>query len=105
MKKNSAPLKTFPFKKNFQFPETFFNQLQEFTSGGYVLIYLNSFGNPQALSNFDTSASSIALTTFGKEYFDTKNNIQKQIIREAVGARVGLETQELADEGDEEEFS
>lgn len=101
MKKNSGPLLTFPKKKKFKFPATFFKQLDEFTSGGYVLLYLNENHNPQISSHFDNSTAAMALTVFGKEYFENRSQIQSELIKNSLFP--SLESSQIIEEEDEDD--
>lgn len=68
--KNSKPNKKLAIRKStFVLPEQFLNSLEEFASGGYVLIIGNEFSDPQVYSHFDGSIQGIGLAKFGKDYF------------------------------------
>lgn len=68
--KNSKPnTKLAVRQRTFVLPEQFLNSLEEFSSGGYVLIMGNEHGNPMIYSHFDGGIQGRGLTKFAKDYF------------------------------------
>ncbi len=81
--KNSRPNKKLAVRKGkFEIPEQFLNSLDEFSSGGYVLIVANEVGDPQVYASFDGDLKAMGLAKFGKDYFNRLN----QQFRESVEA-------------------
>jgi len=48
-------------KKKFSFPKSLLKQLNEFSSGGYVLFNFNENNDPQVISKFDNQMNAMAL--------------------------------------------
>lgn len=48
-------------KKKFNFPKSLLKQLNEFSSGGYVLFNFNENNDPQVISKFDNQMNAMAL--------------------------------------------
>lgn len=48
-------------KKKFNFPQSLLKQLNEFSSGGYVLFNFNENNDPQVISKFDNQMNAMAL--------------------------------------------
>lgn len=68
--KNSRPNKKLAVRREtFVLPQQFLNALQEFSSGGYVLICGNELGDPMIYSHFDGGIQGRGLAKFGKDYF------------------------------------
>ncbi len=51
-------------------PKQFFNQLNEFSSGGWILVMGSEHGDPQIYQKFDNSLGALALNDFCKRYFN-----------------------------------
>lgn len=66
-------------KKTFQFPDSFLRNLDEMTSGGYLLFTFNDQGLPEVAANFDSPAHSIALAAFVKNWSNAIEEIHKNI--------------------------
>lgn len=67
--KNSGPNAN-PKLKPFELPAAFLNSLNEFSSGGFILIMGNEVGDPQVFSHFDGGLQGIGLVKFGKEFLE-----------------------------------
>lgn len=68
----------------FTVPESFFNQLGEFTNGGYVLFYVNASGSPEVRTNFDNDVYGLALHNFIRYFANTVEDIQASNVNNAL---------------------
>lgn len=66
-------------KKQFQIPDYFLRQIDEFSQGGFMLFTFNDQGIPEIVSNFDSPAHSIAMASFVKNWSNAIEEIHKNI--------------------------
>lgn len=84
IKKNSGPLTEFvpKFSKEFDMPDAFLAQLNEFCGGGFALVLLDNHGEPQIYAHSDNPAQAVALQAFACNYFNNMGGILGNRIHE-----------------------
>lgn len=73
---NELPVKPAPFTV----PDGLLTQLNECSSGGFILITSDGEGQPRIYSRHDTLINAIGLLTFGTECLKAQSNILSQAI-------------------------
>lgn len=68
----------------FTIPESFFNQLNEFTNGGYVLFYVNAKGSPEVRTQFDNDIYGLAIHNFIRYFANSVEDIQAASVNNGV---------------------
>ncbi len=81
--KNSQPNKGLPLKNTqFELPESFLAQLNEYCKNGYVLILGNATGEPEVYADFDGAVPAMGICKFGKDYFKKVDKKFSRIVQE-----------------------
>lgn len=64
--------------KKFQIPEGFFNQLNEFSSGGYLILTFDTDGNPRLRCQFDTAVHAMGAQKYLTQWLDALDENQRE---------------------------
>lgn len=55
----------------FKIPSKFWNQLTEFTGGGFICFYVDNFGQMQVEANFDSEMAEEAIRAWGGRFLNS----------------------------------
>ena len=61
-------------------PVQVLNQLDEFSSGGFILLTFDEEGNPRLQCRFDSSAHSLGAQKYLSQWLETVDDCQKEMI-------------------------
>ncbi len=71
-------------KKGFKIPRTTLSQLNEFSSGGFVLFSYDENGNPCVHSQFDTNKDALAIQMFVLNWAEAMNEISLKSTQDSI---------------------
>lgn len=79
--KNSKPPKDNPKIKPSVFPKSVLSQINENTSGGFILVYIDSEGHIQPVIQTDNQAMQLGLISFCANFFSGVNEFNEADMR------------------------
>lgn len=73
-------------KQPFEIPMAYLKQLNEFTSGGFLLLTFDEYGNPRIMARFDTSAHGMAAQKYLSNWIQASEEAQVNQMVQAMSA-------------------
>lgn len=70
--------------QRFELPDSFLRQLEEFSSGGFILIKMGSDGNPEVYMNFDNAITAIGLVRYAKMWSTALDDSNQKNITDSI---------------------
>lgn len=71
-------------KKKFNFPKSLLKQLNEFSSGGYILFNFNENNDPQVISKFDNQMNAMALLYYINTWLQSVDQLNLDATTDAI---------------------
>ncbi len=71
-------------KKKFSFPKSLLKQLNEFSSGGYILFNFNENNDPQVISKFDNQMNAMALLYYINTWLQSVDQLNLDATTDAI---------------------
>lgn len=75
--------------KEFQIPDGILEQMNEFSSGGYLLFTFDIEGNPRIICRFDSAVHSMGAQKYLAQWLDAVNETQTENIAQAIRGNSG----------------
>lgn len=70
--------------EQFELPQSFLTQLNEFSAGGYILIRMGEDGNPQVYVNFDNPIIAIGLIRYAQMWSSVLDEANENSVSESL---------------------
>jgi hypothetical protein len=80
--------------EKFSFPPQVLNQINECSSGGFILFTINSENAPEVFFSYDSEVSMIALRKWATDYLDNMDEIDQMMMGDAISNKLSDEDED-----------